>query len=182
MQFFKGDDREKQFYESGKVIMDDLSAAKDDFLAGAYSAAPLGDLLWDDMRAPLSRAIKKAIFRDAFTAIFDAFVVAGTFESYLTVFREIFGSDVEVTFTVPAAGKLNIDIVSTDLVLYDFVARNIVDEAYVFDNVVYYDGDGTDDIEFRAVKGFQSQYELEQMLFELVPGGIFTTISLTLGG
>jgi hypothetical protein len=179
MQYFKGDDLEKQFYNSASPIMDIVSSDKDDFAEGAYEAGPLGDLIYTANRAPLANAITQTIFRLAFKEIFDAFVVAGTFESYITVFKKIFGDDVTITFTVPGDGKLTIAIAAAGVDELYFTARVIVSNTYEFDHVITQDG--IDNIMFQTLKGFQSQYELEQMLFEMVPAGIFTTITLTLG-
>jgi len=176
-QLFKGDSSEMQFYESGLPIMEELSLQKQLFFDDAYACHILGELLYDSNRMPLANAIPRVIFRESFDAVIDAFLVSGSFESYLTVFRKIFGDDVEVDFTVLAPGKLQIDITATQIELYDFVARTIVDNAYVFDEIIDDEGDN---IAFQTIKGFQSQYELEQMLFELVPAGIFTDINLTI--
>lgn len=178
MQFFKGDDLEKKFYEAARPTFDLLSGHKTDFFNGAYETAPLGDLIYSSGRAPLSSAILQSIFRLSFKQIFDAFVTAGTFESYIVVFKKIFGDNVGITFTVPAPGKLNIAILASGLEFSNFVARRIEDEVYIFDEVI---DDLGNNIVFQTVKGFQSQYELETMLFEMVPGGIFTTITLTIG-
>lgn len=177
-QFFKGDETERKYFASGEPILSLLSSQKDTFLEECYGCFVLGELLYDNGYAPLSNAIPRNIFRESFEALFDSFVRAGTFESYLTVFRQIFGNDVEVTFAVPAAGKLQIDIVATGVDLSPFVARHIEDNAYVFDNIVDDEGD---QIVFQTIKGFESQYELEQMLFEMVPDGIYTEITLTQG-
>lgn len=178
MQFYKGDADEIKFYESIKPILNQLSVEKDDFFDEAFECFVLGEVLWDSGAIPLKNAIKREIFREAFFAIFNAFVYVGTFESYLTVFRAIFGDDVDVTFTVPGPGKLNIDIVAAGIALSNFVARRIEDNAYILDNVVTQDGD---QIVFQSIKGFESQYELEKMLFEMVPDGIYTEISLSIG-
>ena len=178
MQFFKGDELEKKFYDSALPIQSLLSLDKDAFLQGAYSAGPLGDIMFDDSRAPLSNAIPKEIFRGAFKEIFEAFVSVGTFEAYLTVFRKIFGDTVIVNFTVPAPGKLNIDIEAEGVELSKFISRYIEENAYIYDYVI---DDEDDNIVFQTIKGFQSQYELEQMLFEMVPAGIYTEITLDLG-
>ena len=181
MQNFKGSDTvEKQFEDSGEPILTLLSSHKDDFYTDAFQSAPLGDVIHDSKRAPLTNAIKKEIFRIAFKEIFDAFVKVGTFEAYLTVFRKIFGDDVIVTFTVPAAGKLNIAIEAAGIELTDFVARVIESNAYVYYNVITQDG--VDQIVFQSIQGFTTQYELERMLFEMVPAGIFTDIDLTFTG
>lgn len=177
-QFFKGDATELKYYACGQPISDLLSAEKDAFYSDAYACMVLGELLYDNNYAPLSNAIARDIFRDSFSAIFEAFLTVGSFEAYLLVFRKIFGDDVEVTFGVPAPGKLTIDIVAAGVALSDFIARSIEDDEYVIDEVV---DDDDDNIAFQTIKGFESQYELEQMLFEMVPDGIYTEISLTIG-
>lgn len=176
MQYFKGDATEVKIAAVVDAASASIDTEQDAFLAGAYECEELGAMLWNNELSPLANAIELNIFRAAFKEIFDAFVLGGTFESYLTVFQKIFGDDVEVTFTVPAAGKLNIDILATNVDLYDFVARSIVSNAYFYDEVVDYT---PDNIAFQVFKGFKSQYDLEQMLFEMVPAGIFTTITLT---
>lgn len=175
-QYFKGDVRELQFFNSGAPLLDLLSAEKDAFFDDAFGCFVLGELLYDNDLAPLTNAISRDVFRESFESVFDAFIVAGTFESYLTVFRKVFGDDVDVTFTVPGAGQLQIDIVASGLVLSNFQSRRIVDGGYVFADVLT---KGGENIEFQRVKGFDTQYEVEQMLFELVPAGIFTDINLT---
>lgn len=177
-QFFKGDATELKYYESGRTISDILSGQKTEFLNEAYGCFVLGELLYDNNYAPLSNAIPREIFRESFATIFEAFLTAGSFESYLIVFRNIFGDDVDVQFTVPAPGKLEIVIVATGLAIYGMTVREIVDDEYEYFTLIDDEGDR---IVLQAVKGFESQYELEQMLFEMVPAGIYTEITLTVG-
>lgn len=176
-QYFKGDATELKYDASGEPILSLLSSDKDDFYQGAYSCAELGDVLYDSNRAPLANAIKSDIFRLAFASVFEAFRVSGTFESYLLVFQTIFGDDVEVSFTVPAPGKLNIDISAEESDVYDLLARYIESNAYAFDEIITQDGDN---LAAQVLRGFQTQYEVEQMLFELVPAGIYTQITLSI--
>lgn len=177
-QYFKGDATELKIDAVVEPTFSDIDLQLDAFLEGAYEAGPLGDVIFDTGRSPLSNAIPKDIFRLAFKEIFDAFVAVGTFEAYITVFKKIFGDDVVIEFTVPAAGKLGIEITAAGVELTEFIARYIENNQYVYDEVIDWDGDN---IVFQSIKGFTSQYELEQMLFEMVPAGVFTTISLTLG-
>lgn len=176
-QKFKGDDLELQMEAVGQPIMDSVEFQLDAFFDGAYEAMPLGDVIYESGRSPLANAIDQEIFRQSFPEIYDAFTVAGTFESYITVFKKIFGDTVEIDFTVPAPGKLNIDIVADEVELSNFISRTIFENLYVYDNIVTQDGD---QIVFQSIKGFKTQYELEQMLHEMVPAGIFTNISLSL--
>lgn len=178
MQLFKNDEKEQKMVAVAEGLFDLKSSDLDDFYEGCYETFPFGDMLYDEDRTPLSNAIKKEIFRETFPEIFDAFIVAGSFESYISVFTKIFGEDVEIDFTVPAPGKLLIDIVATGLELSEFIARRIEDNAYIFDEIIDYD---LDTIVFQTVKGFQTEYELKQMLYEMVPDGIYTEITLTIG-
>lgn len=180
MQFFKGDEQELKMFEFGRTALENASVQKDLFFEGAFDAAPLGDAIFDSDRSPLTNAIVRSIFRDSFNTIFEAFVVAGSFESYLTVFRKIFGETVEVTFTVPAPGKLNILVESDGFEISRFITRYIEDNEYFFDNTITQDA--VDNIVFQTVKGFQTEYELELMLREMVPAGIFTDIDLEIAG
>jgi hypothetical protein len=178
MQFFKGDSTELKYYESGRTILETLSGQKSEFFTECYGCFVLGELLYDNNYAPLANAIPRDIFRESFAILFESFLAAGSFESYITVFQNIFGADVEITFTVPAPGKLNIDIVASGLETYGMTIREIIDDAYEYFTLVDDEGDR---IVLQAVKGFESQYELEQMLFEMVPAGIYTEITLTVG-
>lgn len=177
MQYFKGDADELKYDGSIEPICSDLSLQLDAFLEGAYACAPLGDVIFDNRLSPLSNAIQRDIFRIAFSEIFEAFVKVGTAEAYLTVFRKIFGDDVDVQFTIPGPGKLNIEINAAGIELANFMARKIVDNAYVYSEVLTQAGEN---IQFQTIKGFTSEYELNQMLFEMVPNGIYTVITLTL--
>lgn len=177
MQNFKGDVLELKFINSADPICTTVSTDKTNFYNSAYLVQDLGGMIYDSGRAPLSNAIDREIFIQSFAEIFDAFVQVGTAEAYLTVFRKVFGEDVDVTFAVPGPGQLNIDIIAVGLDLNNFAVRSIVDNAYVLDDVVTQDDEN---IVISTLKGFQSQYELEQMLFEMVPAGIYTQISLSI--
>lgn len=180
MQYFKGDTTEIKYYESGKAIMDSTSLQRDEFFDDAYACQALGDLIVESNISPLARAIPQEIFRESFPQIVQSFIEVGTFESYISVFKKIFGDDVDINFTVPAPGKLNIDIEAEGIELYNLAVRYIQNNAYIYDDLITQDG--VDEIMVQNIKGFQSQYELERMLFEMVPAGIYTEITLTLGG
>lgn len=177
-QNFKGDETELKFEGSASPTLDDIALQLDTFHSDAYNCQAFGDIIYEGERSPLANAITQDIFRASFNEVFQNFLVAGSFESYLAVFAKIFGEDADVTFTVPASGKLQIAIVADEVELSPFLARLIQNNQYVYEAV---EDNLGNDIEFQAIKGFQSQYELEQMLYEMVPDGIYTEISLTLG-
>lgn len=179
MQYFKGDAKEIKVVAAGLSATEVIGLRLDAFFEGAYETVPLGEMIFDNAFAPLSNAIRRDIFARSFKQLFESFQHAGTFEAYLEVFRKIFGDDVEVEFTVPAAGKLNIVINSTNTEESTFVARQIVGNDFEYDPVITQDGQDT--LVFSSIQGFTSEYELQTMLFEMVPGGIFTNITLTIG-
>jgi hypothetical protein len=178
-QAFKPNDLlEQRMVSVASGLLGAKSLSLTEFFEQAYEAFPFGAMIYDEGRSPLSNAIPRNIFLEAFSQIFEAFTVAGSFESYLFVFQRIFGETVDVEFDVPAAGKLNITIVADGIILSDLVERRIVNNEYVFSEIIDDEGDN---ISLQTIKGFQSQYELEQMLFEMVPAGIYTEINLTVG-
>jgi hypothetical protein len=178
VEYFKGDDNEVKVYEAAKTILDSISFAFDEYYAGVYESGPLGEFLYDEDRVPLTNAVKRDIFITSFVEIFNAWTVCGTFESYITVFKKIFGDDATIEFTVPAAGKLTINITSSGFVTSPLIARRIVSNAYVFDNLVDENGDN---VCASTILGIENEYELQKILFTMVPAGIFTTVSLTIG-
>lgn len=179
MQFFKDSDaEEKKFYNAASPALSEIDLGRNQFFNEAYECFRLGDVLHVTGRAPLVNAMRREIFRQSFMVIFEAFIRAGSYESYLTVFRNIFGEDVDVEFNSDLPGTLNIDIHADGFQLSRFITRYIVDNEYLFDNIVTQEGDN---IVFQTIAGFESQYELELMLFEMVPDGIYTVITLTLG-
>jgi hypothetical protein len=177
MQYFKGDATELKMYNSASNIMTILSSGLSDYFDNAYNGIELGEFLFDEKRIPLTNAIKREIFIDCFKEILEAWAFCGTFESYLTVFRKIFGEDATIEFTIPAVGRLQIDIETSGLVEYNFIAREIVNNAYVFYDIV---DDVGDNIVFENFKGIETEAELEKILFQMVPNGIFTEVSLTI--
>lgn len=114
MQKFKDDAIENKFIEAGSPILDALSMSKDDFFDGAYDCGPLGDLLHEGDRSPLSNAIKLEIFRNCFNTVYENFRSSGTFESYLVIFAKIFGDTVDVEFTVPGPGKYKLPLLQVN--------------------------------------------------------------------
>ena len=178
MEFFKGDETEQKFYNSGSKILNNISVELSEFFSEAYATQALGELVYDQRRFPLTNAIKRSIFISSFKQLFEAWAFSGTFESYIDVFTKIFGEDVVIDFTVPGPGELLVDITTTGLQDYEFVARSIEEDEYLFDNVV---DDEDDFIVFSTLQGIESQSELEKVLFTMVPNGIFTQVSLTIG-
>lgn len=179
MQKFKGDAVEDKFINSALPALEATLLSLDEFFESAYETNPFKALLYDEQLAPFCNSIRRDIFIESLDQILDFFALAGSFESYLLVFRKVFGEDVIVNFTVPSPGKLEIDITAVGLEESIFLSREIINNSYVYDEIIDDEGDN---IVFQSVKGFTNQYELEKMLFEMVPAGVVTDIDLEVGG
>lgn len=175
--FFKGDELELKMYDAAAPALEEIGTFLDEFFEQCYLCKPMGALLYDERRVPLTNAIRREVFIDTFAEIFDAWIFSGTFESYLTVFRKIFTNDAVIEFTVPAPGKLIIDIEAPATQENQFIARVIESGSFVFYDMITQDGDF---LVFRGFPGIETEYELNKMLFTMVPAGIYTEISLTL--
>lgn len=176
--YFKGDALEVQVFEAMEPTLLQIGLSLDDCFENIYESEPLGAFLWDEGRVPLTNAIRRDIFIGCFKQIFEAWTFCGTPEAYLTVFRKIFGDDAVIEFTIEGPGHISIDVTTDSVTLSPFIARRIVDNAYVFDNVVDDEGDN---ICFQTVLGIETSYELSKVVFSMQPNGIFTEVSLTIG-
>jgi hypothetical protein len=178
MNFFKGDEQELKMYNSMLGIMQGIGLGLNEYYLGAYEAVPMGEFIYDEERVPLTNAIKREIFIQCFKQIFEAWTFCGTFESYLLVFRKIFGEESSIEFTVPGPGRLQIDIETFGAAINPIVVREISGGSYTIYNLV---DDVGDNICAQTTLGIETQYELEKILFSMVPNGIYTEISLTIG-
>jgi len=209
VQLFKGDALEQKMYNVGKAPADSINAALDQFYQGIYSCVPLGEFIYDQDRAPLATAIKREVFINCYNELFDAFSVAGTFESYITVLKKIFGQDALVEFI--AQGGSGLAEYAFEYDDDEFVVDHLGDILYFGEpftpgnliiNVetssvdqfiaeireisgneyIEYDlvDDVGDNIIFSSVVGIETESELEDVVFVLAPAGIYTQVNLTI--
>lgn len=177
-QFFKSTDEvERKFYRVAENMIDLLNAQRGLTFGLAYEAEPLGDALWNLKAAPLTRSVKQNIFRQVFNTIFNNFLTAGNPEAYLSIFRQIFGETVDVQFTIINPGHVKIDIVTDSVDISDWQARELDENTFLFFDIV---DDVDDEIVFQTLAGFETPREVEVLLFELTPYGIFTEFTLTI--
>lgn len=178
MQAFKENDPiEEKVKQCFLSILNLIGEDEDAFFNGAYTAFPLGDVLYTLHANPLTRILSQDTFRKSFDAINEFFTKPGTFEFYLDIFRTIFGESVVVEFTIPGDGQLQIDIEAIELETGKLIARRIVADAYVYDNLVDQDGDY---ILNQGVTGITTQEDLDILMKELAVAGVFTEATLTL--
>lgn len=178
LQPFKENDAlEAMIRDCALPTLQELGLQRDAFYEGAYTAYPLGEILYDLVRDPMSGVITREIFTTSFFAIHGLFTRPGTFEFYMQVFRTIFGENVDVEFTVPAPGKLLINTSVLDTESFNILARRVEDGAYVYYNLVTSDGDL---IVGLGAKGIKTQGEVNALMFEISVAGVWTVCTLSL--
>lgn len=174
-QKFKGDALELKMEEVGIPAMDLCGQALDDYNAGGYDSAPFLLMLYDEGKMPFSDRVPRdsfvAFFREALTR----FPFTGTFESYIFIMQSIFGDGSTVLFDVPAPGKIQMLVNAASSLEFNFVAKEFIDGIVQENNVV--DSDGNQ-FTFRGIFGIDSEFELQMLLAELIPAGIFPDITL----
>src|SRR5690606_37380288 len=104
MQFFKGDEKEQKLVQALSPIFSSIRNSRNTFYNMAYTAFQLGEVIWDTGSSPIVGRVPRNVFREAFPEIFNAFQEGGSLESYLTVFRKVFGDEVDIEFVVPEPG------------------------------------------------------------------------------
>lgn len=208
VQLFKGDALELKMAEVGLAPANSIALSLDLFFQGAYSSRPLGEFLYDQNRIPLVNAIKREIFIQSFRELLDAFAYAGTLESYISLFKKIFGEDVQIEFTMqgPSGGLAEYAFIDDE---GDFIVDGDGDVLYFGEpfaagrlnidiqtaadtefnatikeifNEQYFESQFVDsdgdNLVFSSLLGIETESELRAIVFVLVPNGIYTEISL----
>lgn len=176
--FNANDELELRVRDCFLEVLNPLGVERDDFYDGAHECFVLGDVLFALKRSPIGEAVGLENFRRTFYTLHDYFQRPGTFEFYLTVFRAIWGEDVGVTFTVPSPGVLEINVEALNLDTFDLVARRIVNNVYLRDEIIT-QPDG-DNLAVRSFLGIRTQEQFENFLTELAPAGIYVEGTLTI--
>lgn len=173
---FKNDPPELKMEASAKPAFDICSAALDDFYAGKYDANPFLLMLYDEGRMPFSTRVPRDSFVAFIREALARFQFAGTFEFYIFIIQNVFGGGSQVLFSVPSPGKLEMTVNAANTLDFNFAVKEFISGEFVESTIV--DSDGAEII-FTGIAGIDSQYELEQLFAELIPGGIVPAITLT---
>lgn len=177
-RFKINDPTELQVANLALPILEALGLDRDAFYEGAPTCLLLGDILFDLDRDPVASAITRDVYRTSFFAIHRLFTQPGTFEFYLEVFRAIFTQDTEILFEIPGPGKLLISINGLVYDTFELLARDIVDDVYVYSNVVT--SDLNDRILLQGTRGIKTQTEIDNLIPEISCYGVYTVVDLTL--
>ncbi len=174
-QKFKGDDLELRMEAAASPAFDLCSVALDEFLADGYLASPFLLMLYDEGRMPFSDRVPRDSFVEFFKEALERFPFTGTFEAYIFIIQAIFGSGSGILFDVPAPGKIEMLVNASSSLEFQFIAKEFIDGEYVESLIV----DSDDNLlQFSGISGIDSEYELKQLLAELIPAGIFPDITL----
>ncbi len=175
VQKFKGDSLELKMRACAESVFDLTNVSLDEFYTDGFDAAPFLLMLYDEKRMPFSNRIPRAAFVDFVREALKRFPVTGIFESYLFVLRSVFGADTDIFFDIPDPGKLSINVGALSNSEFEFVAREFIDGAYVFYDMV--DSD-LNILIFRGLPGIDNEYDLNLLFSEIMPCGISPNISL----
>ena len=74
------------------------------------TSVTFGEFIWDNNLSDLVPFFSREYFASNFTAIIDAFKIAGTFESFIVVIKSAIGDDAVINFDVPSESHLIINI------------------------------------------------------------------------
>lgn len=175
-RFKENDETESKVIAVAMPTLNALGGERDDFFNGATTAFGLGEVLYDLDRDPMSGVISRDVFVKSFPAIHQLFTRPGTFEFYLEVFRSIWGNSVEIEFDVPSPGVLTINAVVLELDQFNLAAREIFNDLYEFNEIIDHENDN---IVIRDTIGIKTASEIDALMNELAPEGIFVVTTLT---
>lgn len=178
IQAFKENDAtEAQVAALALPMLDMLGIDRDAFYEGAYRCFKLGEVIYDLGRDPTADVITREVFRTAFFAIHGLFTSPGTYEFYIDLFKAIFGQDAEVMFEIPDPGQLTINVQALDINQFKILARAIIDDVYEYYPLTT--NDGSDYIIGQGTVGARTQDEINALIAEIAPSGVYTICDLT---
>lgn len=167
MEYFKGDETEKKIAACGNSLFQVLEGELRLFLQNAYKGEGMGRVLYDTGLAPLVNVLPRDTFAAAMNALVANFRAAGTFESYISVFKTIFGADTDVAFEILGKARLRINIAAKRMGarLWRTTSGALVQSK---DGKVF---------AFQRTVQSGDYYEARQVLTILTPGGVYLEIT-----
>lgn len=173
VQYFKGDDQELKFYESAAPLMDATSADLSRFSEGAYTAADFLLMLYDEGRFPFSDRVPREAFVAFILGCISNSNFIGTYESYIFLVQSIFGAQSLISFDETDPGVLNMTVSTSSSLAFDFV---VLDGSTIY-SLVTAEGET---LSLFGIAGIENEAELNALLAEFVPAGIYPNIELVL--
>ena len=170
MQYFKGDDIEIKLSGSAQAVFQNLQTELTAWFNDAYNSAGLGAILYDNNLVPLSQTIARDVFIKNYGEILRRWEYVGSFESYLYVFMQIFGSQTQITFEKLAPGALKIYIVTDQTGFINWLTQQ-------GQEIRTQSGQP---LMFKQVLGIENFYEVQGVLDSLNPAGIYLEVDFRL--
>lgn len=178
MQPFKPNDpKEAKLVRVFSPILNLISNNITELYEGAYEANDLGRVFYETKCDPMTNVVDEQTYVESFGAFHDLFTRAGTFEYYLNLFRSIWGNSVQVEFVIPNDGHLQINIEALSSNLDNFGYREIIGDIYTYGEILDHSGD---EIMFQTSAGLKDQEDVNRMMIELTPQGVFVETNLNI--
>lgn len=177
IQKFKANDAiETSIMELFDGVLDPLGVDIDSFYEDGYESWALGQVLKDTASDPLSRMVTVTAFIRSFNAIHNSYQRPGIYSFYISIFRKIWGDSIDIEFLNPNPGHLIINLDATDLQEEILIARDIVDDQYVFNELVT--TDSGENIIVRTTLTPWTQYEVLKLMRAIAPAWVHIEVNL----
>lgn len=173
VQYFKGDETELKFYQAGAPLMDAISLDLTSFSEEAYAAADFLLMLYDEGRFPFSDRVPREAFVAFIMGCISNSNFIGTYESYIFLIQSIFGAQSTIFFDETDPGKLNLTVSTSSSLEFDFVVL----DGSTITTLLTADGET---LSLFGIAGIENEAELNALLAEFVPAGIYPNIELVL--
>ncbi len=176
-QNFKGDATELKYLAAGEPAFELTRVSLHEFFQGAYDCDEFLLMLYDAGRMPFSSRVPRDAFVSFIRQAIPDFPSTGTFEVYIFMIKALFGDSAIIQFTIPAAGKLQIEVNAPGSSLeFDWVAKEIVGGGTILTQMITHD---SEEFLFNGISGIETEAQLQILLAELFPMGIYATLELT---
>lgn len=170
-QYFKADSLEVKLegtlHEVAAPLLQTLARWYND----AYDSYDLGKIIFDEDKIPLTNAIPRDAFYKNYGTIIDHWQYVGSFESYLTVFKMIFGPESVILFERPAPGCLGMNITTKRTNVFKWITSRYARHAA---RIVDHSGA---QLVFRQLLGINDFFEVQAVLNSLNPAGIYLSVN-----
>ena len=137
------------------------------WISDAYKNHQLGQMLHESNSFELGAYLKEAFIREKYDLVVEAFAHLGTYEAYILLLKATFGEDITIVFTNPSAGVLNVTVDN-----YGVDGDNLTTQ--VPDNLTT---QVPENLVTRKIDSLLSPKEMELLLQQMVPEGIFATFT-----
>lgn len=180
-QYFKGDTTEKKMAAVFDGIDSVISESKDDFFENFQTSKPFILSLYDINAVPFTSLVPRDIYYDFIYELLERYPVTGTFDFYLAILLRIFGDRASIFFTVSSPGKLDIEVVGSSDIESELLFSEFNFDTFSSETgeLITHAGDVMTAVGF---PGISTQYQLNQIISQIIPAGISPTITLTFAG